>query len=137
VVIPEEERDTRLPDRLALEAEGILTWVVDGYRQWQEQGLAEPEQVIAATSTFRSESDMLGLFLSERCYVGGGQYAHVRSAELFAAWEHWCRRENVEAGTHTAFSRSLIDKGYGPPKKSDGIMRWHGPALLAEEGSDE
>jgi hypothetical protein len=67
VVIPEDERDGKLPDQLALGVDGILAWLVDGYRQWQDRGLAEPEQVRTATDAFRGESDMLGLFLDERC----------------------------------------------------------------------
>ena len=80
---------------------------------------------------------MLALFISEKCHVGGGQFAHVKSAELFAAWAEWSRRENVEAGTHTAFTRDLIDRGFGPPKKSGGVMRWPGLTLLAEDRPNE
>jgi putative DNA primase/helicase len=130
VVIPEDERDPKLPERLEAERDGVLAWLVRGYRAWRDRGLAEPAAVTAATAAFRGESDMLALFLAEKCRVGGGQYAHVTSAELFKVWVQWCARENVEAGTHTAFTRDLVDRGFDPPKKSHGVMRWQGLTLL-------
>src|SRR5690242_16478682 len=97
VAIPDAEQDGKLPELLAAEADGILTWVVNGYWQWQSQGLAPPEQVTAATSEFRGESDMLALFLAERCRLDAGPFVRVQSSVLFAAWAEWCKRENVDA----------------------------------------
>jgi putative DNA primase/helicase len=130
VVIPEDDRDGKLPERLALEADGILTWLVDGYRQWQDRGLAEPGQVTAATSAFRGESDMLGLFLDERCMLMAS--AHVQSSELFAAWVAWCKRENVDPGTQTAFSRDMTDRGFDKDRTMNAKV-WRGIGLYADE----
>jgi putative DNA primase/helicase len=133
VVIPEHERDPKLPERLALEADGILTWMVGGYRQWQDRGLAAPEQVTTATEGVRGESDMLGLFLTDRCRLDAGQFATVQSSVLFAAWCDWCRRENVDAGTQTAFSREMTNRGYDKHKDGNGRMVWAGLDLYADE----
>jgi putative DNA primase/helicase len=133
VVIPDEERDGKLPERLRTEADGILAWLVAGYRQWQDRGLAEPAEVTQATSTFRGESDMLSLFLSERCRTDVGEFAHVQSATLFAAWVSWCRRENVDPGTQTMFSRVMVDRGYDKKKDGLGRMVWTGIDLYEEE----
>jgi putative DNA primase/helicase len=130
VVIPEDERDGRLPERLALEVDGILAWLVTGYRQWQDRGLAEPEQVTAATSAFRGESDMLGLFIAEKCVES--PLAQVQSARLFDAWVDWCKRENLDAGTQTAFSRELTDCGYDK-QRTAGHKVWHGIGLKVTE----
>ena len=43
VVIPKPDRDLQLPARLALEADAVLAWLVDGYRQWHANGLDEPD----------------------------------------------------------------------------------------------
>jgi putative DNA primase/helicase len=136
VVIPERERDGELKYRLALEADGVLTWLVAGYQQWQERGLAAPEPVTAATAAFRSESDMLGLFLSERCRVGAGAYATVQSSVLFAAWLDWCKRENIDAGHQTKFSRDMLDRGYEKTKDGNGRRVWSGIMLYAVEGDE-
>jgi putative DNA primase/helicase len=131
VVIPEVERDGKLPERLAVEADGILTWMVAGYRQWQDRGLADPKQVTDATSAFRGESDLLALFLDERTVAEAT--ATVRSSELFEAWCRWCRRENIDAGTQTAFSRNLTERGHAKTKR-DGVMVWRGVRLDEDSG---
>jgi len=131
VVVPPEEQDAKLPGRMRAEADGILAWAVAGHGEWQDRGLAEPGAVTAATSTYRSESDTLAAFLAERCMPN--PHAHVRSAELFAAWVEWCRRENVDAGTHTAFSRNLQDRGYEKKRGTGGTKIWLGISLYADE----
>ena len=134
VVIPEPERDGELPDRLALEADAILAWVVEGYRQWAEHGLDDPKAVTDATKSFRGESDMLAVFLEERCIAN--PHMTVKSSELFAAWVDWCKRENVDAGTQTAFSRDLSNRGYDK-KKARGNNVWIGIGLYADEPNEE
>jgi putative DNA primase/helicase len=129
VAIPEDERDSKLPELLAGELDGILTWIIDGYRQWQDHGLAAPEQVTEATAEFRGESDMLALFLAERCNVDAGQFATVQSSVLFAAWVEWCKRENVDAGTQTRFSREMTKRGYDKGKDGLSHMVWKGLSL--------
>ena len=42
VVIPPQDRDSDLPDKLKAELPGILAWAVRGCLEWQEQGLAAP-----------------------------------------------------------------------------------------------
>jgi putative DNA primase/helicase len=132
VVIPEDERDGKLPERLALEADGILAWCVGGFRQWQDRGLADPKAVTDASAAFRGESDLLALFLDERCMQS--PHAHVRSAELFEAWVSWCKRENVDAGTQTAFSRNLTERGFDKDHTRGGKV-WRGIGLYADETS--
>jgi putative DNA primase/helicase len=133
VVIPGEEQDGKLKERLAAEADGILAWLVTGYRQWQDRGLAEPEAVTVATTAFRSESDMLGVFLTDRCRLDAGPYAMVQSSELFAAWVSWCKRENVEPGTQTRFSRDMLDRGHDKTKDGTGRIVWTGIDLYSNE----
>jgi putative DNA primase/helicase len=136
VVIPDDEQDRKLPERLIAEADGILSWLVAGYRGWQDRGLAEPKQVTEATTAFRGESDELGLFLEERCRLNAGPYAKVVSSELFAAWVSWCKRENVEAGTQAAFSRAMRDRGHDKTKDGVGRIVWTGIDLYADEADE-
>jgi putative DNA primase/helicase len=130
VVVPGDEQDKDLPDKLRLEADGILEWLIAGYRAWKRDGLAEPTPVTNATSAFRGESDMLGLFLAERCMINA--HTHVRSSELFSAWVDWCKRENLDAGTQTAFGRELTDRGYDKEHRNVGNV-WLGIGLYADE----
>lgn len=132
VVIPLAERDGKLPERLMSEADGVLRWLVEGYQEYRSRGLAEPGAVTTATAAYRAESDALGRFLEERCILAAGY--RTRSAELFTAWCRWSSSEGVSAGTQTAFSARLTDRGFDRTK-SDGRQVWHGIAVAAE--SDE
>ena len=131
VQIPAAEQDGRLGERLKLEADAVLRYLVDGYAGWREHGLDDPEEVTRATAQWRGESDALGRFVAERCLVS--KAARVRSAELFAAWCDWCRAENEEPGTQTAFSLTLTRHGYAKNRTAVGVI-WEGIGLAAVTG---
>lgn len=122
--IPPDERDLSFGDRLVPELDHILTWLADGYADWRALGLGEPEAVSRATAEYRGESDALGRFLAERCMNHG----QVRSSELFAEWQKWCADENEEAGSQTAFSAELVNRGYDKKRTETGAF-WKGLGL--------
>jgi len=98
VVIPEAERDEHLGDRLAVEVDAVLGWLVAGYRQWRQLGsLAEPEQVTTATSKYRAESDAIGRFLDERCQLRGVETERDGLAARIAGFER-AEVERLAAG---------------------------------------
>lgn len=130
VVIPREEQDSDLRNKLLAEAPGVLRWLVDGYRSYLARGLDEPEKVTKATEEFRKEADHLGLFISEKCVQNAA--VSVKSSLLFDAWVKWCAAEHIDAGTQTAFSNKVSEKGFDKAK-SHGSMVWKGLGLLAEE----
>lgn len=134
VVIPAEERDAELADRLRLELDAVLTWLVDGYRDWRDQGLREPAQVTDATALYRTDSDALGRFLEQRCVLHPTMT--VGSTALFEEWKRWCTGENHDPGSATGFARDLQGRGLDNRKDRTGRMRWHGLGLSTtdEEG---
>jgi putative DNA primase/helicase len=130
VVIPSPEQDEQLGDRLALELAGVLAWLVAGYQEWHQHGLAPPEQVTETTRAYRAASDALARFIEQRCLTG--PHFHVRSAELFAAWVKWCAAEGEDAGTQTAFSTALVNRGFDKRPTSIGKV-WGGLGLAADD----
>ncbi len=129
VVVPKEERDEGLGSKLAVELDAILAWVVTGYRAWRDQGLDDPEPVTKATASYRDESDPLGRFLKEKCQTG--PLFGVKSSQLYEAWSKWCAGEGEEAGTQTAFSTELTNRGFDKQEKSAGNF-WKGLGLTGE-----
>lgn len=129
VVIPESERDEGLQDRLALEADAVLAWLVAGYQDWHQHGLDEPEQVRTATDAYKNESDMVGRFLGERCLLAKGY--HTRSSDLFNDWSRWCASEGEEAGTNKAFTTELQNRGFDTKRTNVGAVV-QGIGLAAE-----
>jgi putative DNA primase/helicase len=130
VVIPADERDDRLGDRLRLESDHILTWLVCGYQDWRQQGLADPSQVTKATAAFRADSDTLGRFIDQRCITGPDFTA--RSSDLFTAWVKWCITEGAESGSNKAFTESLHNRGFDTSRTRVGMM-WQRLGLSEEE----
>ena len=132
VVIPGDERDEHLGDRLALELDAGLAWLVGGYQQWRDLGdLGDPEAVTKATAEYRAESDALARFIAQRCLTG--PHFAAGSSELFTAWCAWCAAEGEEHGTQTAFARDLQNRGLDKYKDGHGRMRWKGIGLAADE----
>lgn len=131
VVIPAEERDEGLPDRLALELDAILGWLVAGYLDWHTHGLGEPKRVVEATAKYRAESDAVARFLDECCLVGHGT---AGSTELFHAWQKWCADQGEDAGSQKAFTTRLENRGFDKGKDGTGRIRWRGLGLAAGEG---
>lgn len=130
VVIDPAKRDEQLPERLSLELDAILAWLVTGYTDWRQHGLADPERVREATAAYRAESDALSRFLEERCLVGHGQ---AGSTELYQAWGKWCADQGEDAGSQTAFATLLTNRGFDKFKNGAGRMCWRGLGLAAEE----
>ncbi len=128
--IPDEEQDGDLPDRLAEERDGILSWLVRGHAEWRRGGLAPPETVTEATAQYRQDEDALARFLDQRCHTLA--MLKVASTRLYTEWSSWCTTEGVPPGTQTAFSRALGDRGF-ESNKSGGRMVFHGIGLRATE----
>ena len=129
VVIPAEDRDLGLADKLALELDAVLAFLVAGYQEWRIRGLDDPDEVMAATEAYRAESDALSRFLDQRCMAGHGSCG---SSELFAAWSKWCSDEGEEPGTATAFATLLQNKGF-ENYTSSGRRRWRSLGLQEED----
>jgi putative DNA primase/helicase len=128
-VIPPDQRDLSLADKLELELDAVLAFVVNGYQDWRERGLDDPEEVVQATQAYRAESDALGRFIDQRCAAGHGSCG---STDLFAAWSKWCAREGIEPGTATAFAALLQSKGFDN-YTSSGRRRWRSLTLIDED----
>ena len=127
VTIPDGERDTTLPEKLEHELSGILTWALQGCRQWQEQGLGEPDEVKHATAGYRMEMDVLGQFI-EDCCLTGSQY-RVKASDLYEAYQHWCHEQGVQGEVQRSWGMRLTERGY-ESGKVQGRSWWKGIALL-------
>lgn len=131
----EAERDPDLPAKLAAEIQGILTWAVQGCLAWQERGLAACPAVAAATLEYRSDSDVLGQFLAERCEFDPA--ASTRTAPLYAAYSRWAQEQGYHCASGKMFSEALRLRGLKPTKICH-QRGWRGIRLVGEgtDGTD-
>lgn len=131
-VIPAEERDPRLPDKLWAERAGILNWALDGLRIYLERGLQAPDEVRAATAGYREESDPIGAFLrdcTEPDAEGG-----VQAGVLYRAYEKWAVDNGLRPWSGTAFGRAMMQKG--ATRTNERVRRYLDIRLLLEAMPD-
>lgn len=131
VVVPEEQRDQKLPERLELSADEILTWAVQGWFDYEDRdGMDEPATVRRATDNYQTDSDTVKRFIQSRCVTGA--HLHVTTRALHSAWATWALAEGSDPLSERAFTKELDRLGYKAKKKRAGIAR-AGLALRAEE----
>ena len=70
-------RNPHLAAELKEEAMGIMAWLVAGYYEWLEKGLAPPSSVLSSTKEYRRSEDSIEQFLEECCVIGEGKIAHA------------------------------------------------------------
>jgi len=102
--------------RLKAEIDGILAWLVEGLRMYQEEGLLpEPDAVSLATEGYREEMDPLADFIDEHFVKdpdGVTPISVVR--DLYTEYMHG------RQGTlgHREFNRLMEERGFERPKKA-------------------
>jgi len=122
VVVPEEQRDPELPERLTLAADAVLTWAVQGWFDYEDQGgMGEPDAVLRATDAYQTESDPVKRFTLEHCVTG----PHVSSPArpLFNAWQEWAVSDGAEPLSEKAFGEQLDRLGFKGRKTNIGKVR--------------
>ncbi|WP_431856617.1 DNA primase family protein [Azospirillum sp.] len=126
VTIPAAERDKRLGETLWTERDGILNWMLDGLKEWHEQGLNPPQEILDAVAEYKADSDPLGEFLDSETVAEAGK--RVKTADLYERYEDWCKRNGVEPLKQNGFSRRMKDRGFRTVKVS--VLFWSGLDLL-------
>jgi putative DNA primase/helicase len=110
VIIPDDEQDKDLLNKLKTEWPGILHWMVKGCLVWQQNGLMEPEEVIEATSKYRRSQDPLHDFFEECCKFDS--FAVTPVSSLKERYENWITKRGDECKlSATDFNAELKKKG--------------------------
>lgn len=102
-----EAEDRNLTAALLSELPGILTWALEGLRDWQQGGLRPPEAVRLATNDYRQEQDELGDFLEDWCRQSPD--ARTEQGVLFSHYRDFCQhfghRESERMTARTFYAR--------------------------------
>lgn len=118
VQIPKEERDPLLVQKLFEERAGILNWAIDGLLDYLENGLQEPDMVLAATQEYRDESDPVGTMLAECAVVTGSEQDFMPAKDLIEAFQFWLEEKGETRWGNRTVSLRMKDKA----------QKWRHPA---------
>ncbi len=133
VTIPKDEQDADLADRLTLEVDGILSWVIQGALEYGERGLDPPEQVLAATTEYRDAESTFAAWIDERLELD--RNAWTSSAALRHDYIEWAKDNDAEELTARAIAERLAQRPELRPAKGTGGKRgWHGLRIRLNKG---
>ena len=128
--IEEEKQDKHLEQKLTAEGPGILNWLIEGAKRWCKEGLKTPDIIINATDEYRSEMDIMGIFIRERCNREAG--VSVKARELYKCYQDWCMENNERTGSERFFGLRLKELGVEQKRYKDGRY-WLGIELTNEK----
>lgn len=125
-----ETPDLHLLDKLRGETSGILNRLLDGLRDYLDQGgLSVPETVSQATAEYREDSDPLGRFL-EAC-VAGEIGSRVQATAMHRMFIAWARANSASEWSARGLAMALKERGY-TSVRSNG-MHWQDVRLTCFE----
>ncbi len=111
VTIAEEEQDGSYADTLFQEeASGILNWVLEGCRAWQEHGLSAPASVMAFNNQYRENEDVVGQFLEAAAEIKPGLICPV--TDLRGAYDTWSQSVGEPPLKGRIWNSRLETKGF-------------------------
>lgn len=123
-----EEQDPHLEAKLMVERDGILSWMVEGARQYLRDGLKLSPTMMAEQTSYRRDSDVLGEFLAERTV--SDPTARQDQQHLYNNWTIWCQQNGLQPGSKKSFTQRLAERGYGT-SRSNGKAYYTGVQLVA------
>jgi putative DNA primase/helicase len=123
VTIPPSERDRKLAAKLKSEAPGIFNWAIAGLRDWLDEGLNDPDEVLAATREYRDREDAIAHFLESCCTLQSD--ARAGSEALYKRYSNWAERNNEFILNSRDFSNTLEERGFIRKHKAQGTT-WFG-----------
>jgi putative DNA primase/helicase len=84
------ERDFR-ERRLVPELSGILNWALAGLAAYMKEGLNPPDSVRASTQEYRSDMDVIGQWIQERCQLD--PHATITTGAAYMDYSGWANEE--------------------------------------------
>lgn len=111
VKITEDSRDAGLPDRLRAEASGILNWLLEGCKLWQNEGLKMCAEVELATAEYKADMDIVTEFLNEYTIKGDNENT-ISNTMLRDQYNEWALIRGYKKLTPQTFSSKMRERGH-------------------------
>ena len=104
-VIPPEEIDKDMTAKLKAESSGILNWLLEGLRDYWQNGMVEPSSMLAAVEEWTNDNDELGQFIDDKLIQEQGMV--LPPLEVYTAYQSWCEANGVH---HPMKQKTLTSK---------------------------
>ena len=104
----EGNADPNLSHILRGEAEGILSWIIEGAVQWYSSGLVEPKRIKQELTDYRDTSDELAGFVGT--LVVEDPESIISGRELYEIFRDWCLDEGIQAWSRRALFASMKER---------------------------
>jgi putative DNA primase/helicase len=96
--------------------------MVQGCLEWQRNGLQTPDDVVAATATYRDEMDLLGAFIAEYLEIDPNGVAPA--GELRKKFDDWCSKNGTDEIKGRTFAGLMRERGFKQiAKRIDGTTQ--------------
>lgn len=102
--------DPDLEQKLAEEHAAILAWMLEGARDWLQEGLKPPKSVVIATNQYFDEQDTMGLWLQER--TRRVDSAYTPSSVLCESYNRFLQSRNLPEVHPSVFGRHMGTRGF-------------------------
>lgn len=134
-IIPAEEKDPELPEKLKAEAAGILRWMIEGCLEWGRDGLRPPQIVKESTDEYLGAEDSLQQWLDDCCDMDRAGF--TSSKALFYSWTKWCEQSGEYVGTMKRLMAKLESRGISTGQKFKGARGCIGIRIKSDDHEDE
>jgi putative DNA primase/helicase len=101
-------KDTEVAAKLQREHQGVLTWIVEGAKEWYAEGLNEPDAVLAASKDYQSAQDRVTQFVEEMCECDR-EYSDIMVGQMsvYMHYQMWCKESGFNALSNQKFKTDL------------------------------
>lgn len=117
--------------QMRAQGSGILNWLIEGYQDFMEQGIAMPEAMEKLKSNLLEAADPVGVFIDEMTQKDAAGRLNV--SDFYKVHEAWCEREGRTQYQMKTVGDIMVEKGFERGKVR-GLSNWKGIAWNAEAG---
>ena len=107
----EQERDLKSLFRTEESKSAILNWLLEGLQMYKKEGLEAPKSVKEATSSYRKETDTIGLFIKEATTVNADAEPK-KTSDVYKIYVKWCKDSCLTAVKLKSFIGLMRNSGY-------------------------
>lgn len=124
------EQDNRLEAKIMGEAEGVLAWMVEGAKLYLQSGLKRSPAMKTEVAQYRSDSDLLGEFLTDKTVADPA--AETLQSTLFMFYKNWSEINGLKPMSKRALTEQLTERGIG--QRKSGPERFYRGVRLTSTG---